>query len=99
MALLGAVIHRLRAIFRRADARPRLVQRSTFPCPHGGDSVTAEILMSLSGRPHLVLRCSRRPECPPQCDQECRRRAETAIAAVDALIILPPGDRLPEHFG
>jgi hypothetical protein len=99
MALLGVVIHRLRAIFRRADTRPRLVRRSTFPCPHGGDSVTAEILMSPTGRQHLVLRCSKRPECPPHCDQECRRRAETVTAPVDALIILPPGDRLPENFG
>jgi hypothetical protein len=95
---LVAVAHRVRAIFGCADTRPRLVRRTTFRCPHGRGLATAEFLMSPTGRPQLVLGCNRMPGCPPGCDQECRVRAEAITAPVDALIILPPGDRTPEDL-
>ena len=53
-------------------------------------------MMGPTGAPWHVLRCSMRPECPPICDQACRNLAEAVIGPARALLILPPGEDVPE---
>jgi hypothetical protein len=76
--------------------RPRLVRRTHTHCPHGGGPVVIELLMSPTGAPQAVLRCSARSEVPPTCDAACRHLAESVVGPACALIICPPGKGLPE---
>src|SRR6266516_1377520 len=76
--------------------RPRLVRRSAMRCPHTGEHAEIELMMGPTGAPWHVLRCSMRPECPPICDQACRNLAEAVIGPARALLILPPGEDVPE---
>jgi len=78
--------------------RPRLARRAAIRCPHTGKRVEIELLMGPTGAPHHVLRCTLRPECPPTCDQACRSLAEAVAGRARALLILPPGDQVPELF-
>jgi hypothetical protein len=78
--------------------KPRFVRRTTMHCPHDGDAVQIDLLMGKTGNPVLVLRCSARPGCPPNCDQACRRSAESVIGPARALFILPPGRGAPEEL-
>ncbi len=61
-----------------------------------GEHVEIELMMGPTGAPWHVLRCSMRPECPPMCDQACRNLAEAVIGPARALLILPPGEDVPE---
>jgi len=54
--------------------------------------------MGPTGAPHHVLRCSIHPECPPTCDQACRSLAEAVTGTARALLVLPPGEQVPELF-
>ena len=56
-----------------------------------------ELLMGPTGRPCMVLRCSRRPEAPPECDQLCRARAEAVTTVPRSLLMVPAGDGPPEE--
>jgi hypothetical protein len=73
--------------FRR---RPRLVRRTTVHCPATGEAVEIDLLMKATGPPDAVLSCSAHPECPPTCDQACRRLPEAVLTPPRALIIYPP---------
>ena len=55
----------------------RVVRRVEMRCPHTAEAVEIELLMGPTGRPCMVLRCSRRPEAPPECDS-ARMMAEVA---------------------
>jgi hypothetical protein len=46
----------------------------------------------------MVLRCSAHPECPPTCDQACRKLAEAVLGPACALIICPPGSGPPDEI-
>jgi hypothetical protein len=46
--------------------------------------------MKATGPPDAVLSCSAHPECPPTCDQSCRRMPEAVLTPPRALIIYPP---------
>jgi hypothetical protein len=92
----------LRYLLRRLAGpagQPRFVRRVEMRCPHDGDVVEIDVLMERTGMPSMVLRCNRRPECPPTCDQECRRRAEAVVGPARALLLVPPGDGPPEELG
>lgn len=67
-------------------------------CPHTGAPVEVDLLLSRTGWPCLVLRCSEREECPPACDQVCRGRAEAVCGPARALIMLPPGEGAAEQI-
>jgi len=52
-----------------AATSPRLARRAAIRCPHTGKRVEIELLMTPTGAPCRVLRCTIRPECPTTCDQ------------------------------
>jgi len=78
--------------------RTRFVRRIEIPCPHDPET-TAEIdlLIGPTGSPAMVLRCNRRCEAPPECDQLCRTRA-AAMTTPGVLLLLPPGEGPPEEL-
>jgi hypothetical protein len=94
MGLLGYLLRRL-ALPRR---EPRLVRRVEMQCPHDGRPAQVDLLLGPTGRPSMVLRCDRRCEAPPECDQLCRSRAEALTNEPVALLMLPPGDAPPEEL-
>jgi len=47
-----------------AATSPRLARRAAIRCPHTGKRVEIELLMTPTGAPCRVLRCTIRPECP-----------------------------------
>jgi len=78
--------------------RPRVIRRTTVHCPESGAPVEIDLLMARTGAPHAVLRCSAHPECPPACDQSCRRLAEAVLGRGYTLIVCPPGSGPPEDI-
>jgi hypothetical protein len=76
----------------------RTVRRVTVRCPRTGEPVEIDLLMGSTGGPRMVLRCSAHPECPPTCDQACRKLAEAVLAPANALIICPPGSGPPDEI-
>jgi hypothetical protein len=91
MSVLGSLV---RAIL----GRPRVVRRTRSHCPHTGAPVEIDLLMSRTGAPQAVLRCSARAEAPPTCDGACRALAESVVGPACALIICPPGAGVPEEI-
>jgi hypothetical protein len=68
----------------------RFVRRVTMHCPHEPDqTVEIELLMRRTGTPSMVLRCSKRSETPPACDQACRHRAEAVVGDPRGLLMIP----------
>jgi hypothetical protein len=84
---------------RRPSRAPRLVRRTIVHCPETGAPVEIDLLMARTGGPDMVLRCSAHAECPPACDQACRKMAEAVVGPARALIICPPGSGPPEEIG
>lgn len=75
----------------------RLVRRVAMRCPHTDEAVEIELLMGPEGHPSMVLRCSRRAEAPPECDQRCRSRSEAVTNVPRSLLLLPSGDGPPDE--
>jgi hypothetical protein len=71
------------------------VRRVTVHCPATGVPVEIDLLMRSTGAADVVLRCSAHAECPPACDQACRKLAETVLGRPTAVIICPPGSSGP----
>jgi len=76
-----------------AATSPRLARRAAIRCPHTGKRVEIELLMTPTGAPCRVLRCTIRPECPTTWDQACRDLAEAVVGPAVALLVLPAGHR------
>jgi hypothetical protein len=93
---MGFTRYLLRRLAGRAG-QPRVVHRVEMHCPHTGEQVEIELLMGRTGRPAMVLRCDRRREAPPTCDQVCRNCAEAVARPPLALLLVPPGDGPPEQ--
>jgi hypothetical protein len=91
----------LRYLLRRLAGRagqPRFVRRVEMRCPHTDERVQIDLLMRRTGGPAMVLRCNRRPEAPPTCDQLCRDCAEAVVGPPHSLLLLPPGDGPAEEM-
>jgi hypothetical protein len=71
--------------------RPRFVRRVAIHCPYTGRPVEIDLVLSETGAPETVLRCSAQSSCPPSCDHRCRETAEAVSGPTEALILLPPG--------
>jgi hypothetical protein len=85
----------LRWLLRRLAGPGRevhVVRRVVMRCPHADECAEIALLMGPTGRPSMVLRCNRRPEAPPTCDQLCRMRAEAVTAVPRSLLLVPSGD-------
>ena len=93
MGFLRFVLRRL-AVPRRGA---RLVRRVEMRCPHTTETAEIDLLMGPTGHPSMVLRCSRRAEAPPECDQLCRSRAEAVTNVPRSLLMIPPGDGPPDE--
>ena len=77
----------------------RVVRRVEICCPHDPEATAKiDVLMGPTGRPSTVLRCSRRREAPPGCDQLCRTCAEAVLARPLSLLLLPAGEGPPEEI-
>jgi hypothetical protein len=94
---LGSLLQGLAWLLRPLTA-PRVVRRAGTHCPHTGELVEVDVLMTPTGDPAEVLRCSGRPECPPSCDGACSRSAESMTGPAHALFICPPGSGAPEEI-
>jgi hypothetical protein len=94
----GGMLRRVWARLKRPRPRARLVRRAAIRCPHTARRVEIELVLGPTGAPDLVLRCSIRPECPPACDQACRSLAEAVVGPARALLVLPPGEHVPQLF-
>jgi hypothetical protein len=89
-------LRRLRAWLRRP--RPRLVRRAAMRCPHTSKRVEVELLLGPTCHGVPVLRCSLSPDCPPACDQACRHLAQAVLGPARALLVLPPGEDVPDLY-
>ena len=76
----------------------RIIRRETIHCPRTGASVVIDLLMTDTGAPDVVLRCSGNRDCPPSCDQACVKQAEAVLARPDAVIISPSDSGPPEEL-
>ena len=94
MSRMGFVRYLLRRLA-GPGREPRVVRRVEMRCPHTGETVTFDLLMGVTGRPAMVLRCSHRAEAPPACDQLCGRSAEAVMTTPRSLLLLPSGEGLP----
>ena len=74
-----------------APPRFRFVRRVEIQCPHGHGLVSVDMVTDPHGVPETVLRCSAHTECPPSCDQSCRRCADAVRTPATALLVYPPG--------
>ena len=89
-------LSRLAARLRRRDRHPSVIHRVALRCPHGDGLVEVDVLMSPTGMPQKVVRCSAHRQDPPTCDQACRAVHEV-FAAQHMLVILPPGTEVPDE--
>jgi hypothetical protein len=93
MGFLRFVLRRLAVPRRKA----RLVRRVEMRCPHTAETAVIDLLMGPTGHPSMVLRCSRRRDAPPECDQLCRSCAEAVTNVARSLLLVPAGDGPPEE--
>jgi hypothetical protein len=98
MEILDSVLKTLSHLVDRSARRPRLVRRAAMHCPHTDLPVEVDFLLGPPPRPRSVLRCTAEPPRPPLCDQACRDQAETVREPASALIVLPPGDDIPDEI-
>ena len=93
-----AFLRRLAARLWPVRHRPAVVHRLALHCPHGGRLVEVDLLMGATGMPERVVRCSAHRQSPPTCEQACRTLHEALAGPVDTLLILPPGQQVPEEI-
>lgn len=88
---------RLHFFFRRL--RPaRLVRRVEVRCPADGEPAEVDLLQGKAAGRRPLLRCSARTERPPECDQACAAQHDAVAGRARALLILPPGDDVPDEL-
>jgi hypothetical protein len=88
----------IRYVLRRLGGRePRVVHRVAMHCPHSGEPVEIELQIGRTGKPAMVLRCNRRDEAPPTCDEACRNCAEAVAGPPLALLMIPAGEGPPDQ--
>jgi hypothetical protein len=99
LAALGRLVHFLRDLSgpHRPAFRARVVRRVALHCPHDCELVEVDILQGPDAGLRPVLRCSARPECPPSCDHACRALHDAVAGPARALLILPPGEGVPDE--